>query len=55
MGKVLTVREIAERLKVCDETVYRMIREKELKAVKIRGNIRVKEEELEALLAVNDD
>jgi excisionase family DNA binding protein len=41
MAKLLTVKEVADQLQVCDETVYRMIRQKELKAVKVRGRIRV--------------
>lgn len=37
MSQLLTVREVAEYLRVNPETVYRMVPRKELKALKING------------------
>lgn len=41
---MLTVEEIAERLKVTTRTVYRWIDDGKLKAVKIQGIVRITEE-----------
>ncbi|MBA7615642.1 hypothetical protein ES703_22927 [subsurface metagenome] len=42
---MLTVREIAENLKVHPQTVYRWIYAGKLKAIKLNGVLRVEEEE----------
>jgi excisionase family DNA binding protein len=48
----LTVREVAERLRVCRATVYRMIDEGRLPVVRASsGTVRVPVENLVALLA----
>jgi excisionase family DNA binding protein len=44
--KMLTVKEIAEKLKVDRMTVYRWIREGKLKATKICGIVRITEQDL---------
>ena len=44
---MLTVKEVATRLKVHEQTVYRWIYAGKLKAVKINGLVRIKEEEFE--------
>jgi excisionase family DNA binding protein len=50
--RFLTVREVAERLRVCRATVYRMIDEGRLPAVRVSsGTVRVALENLVALLA----
>jgi len=42
---MLTVREVAEQLKVHEQTVYRWIRQKKLKAIKIDGIVRIREDD----------
>lgn len=51
MTKVLTVAEVCDILQVSRTTVYRIIKEKELKAVKVRKTVRVKESDLEEYLS----
>jgi len=43
---MLTVREVAERLKVSPMTVYRWIKRGRLEALQVDGTIRVEEEAL---------
>ena len=50
MPKVLTISDVSEILKVSRSTVYRIIKEQDLKAIKVRKTIRVKAEDLEAYL-----
>lgn len=45
--KLYTVKEIAQMIGVDEQTVYRWIKLSKLKAVKIEGNVRVKEEDLD--------
>ena len=52
MPSVLTIAEVSEILKVSRTTVYRIIKEKELKAIKVRKTIRVKASDLEEYLSV---
>lgn len=40
-GWLLTIPEAAERLRVSERTVYRMIRDRELRPVRIRGCTRI--------------
>lgn len=47
MEELLTLEEVARILKVSVQTVRRMIDENELKAIKIRGQWRVKREDLQ--------
>jgi excisionase family DNA binding protein len=50
----LTVREVAERLRVCRATVYRMIEEGRLPVVRVSsGMVRVPAENLLAVLAAS--
>lgn len=51
MTKILTVAEVCDILQVSRTTVYRIIKEKELKAIKIRKTVRVKESDLEEYLS----
>ena len=51
MRKVLTVTEVCDILQVSRTTVYRIIKEKELKAIKVRKTVRVKESDLEEYLS----
>jgi len=51
MPTVLTIAEVCNILKVSRTTVYRIIKEKELKAIKIRKTIRVKSCDLEEYLS----
>ena len=46
-----TVREVAEALGVCDKTVYRMIADGQLKAVRIRNAWRISADELGRVVA----
>ena len=47
MEELLTIEEVSRILKVSVQTVRRMIDEGELKAIKIRGQWRVKREDLQ--------
>lgn len=51
MNQLLTVRQAAYILKVHPLTIRRYIREKKLIATKVGGNIRIREEDLNALNA----
>ncbi len=42
MPKILTVGEVCEILKVSRATVYRIIKEQDLKAIKVRKTIRIR-------------
>jgi len=50
MKPLLTLKEAAEILRVSERTLRRYINENELKAVKLRGVIRIKEEDLEEFI-----
>jgi len=47
---MLTVRDIAEKLKVTPQTVYRWIYSGKLEAIKINGVLRVEEEAYERFI-----
>ncbi|MFY3743496.1 helix-turn-helix domain-containing protein [Anaeromyxobacter sp. Red801] len=49
--KLLTVREVADRLGVCRATVYAMVERSELPAVRIGSAVRVHPADLQALVA----
>ena len=49
--ELLTLEEVAQRLKISVQTVRRMIADKELKASKIRGQWRVRSDDLERYIA----
>jgi excisionase family DNA binding protein len=48
--ELLTVSEVANELRISSPTVYRLIREHQLKAHKFRGSYRVERRELEKYL-----
>lgn len=50
MSKLIEPHIAADRLKVCVRTIYRMIREGELEAIKIRSRWKIVEKSLENLL-----
>ena len=51
-----TIKEIHEDLKVSDRTVRRWVKDGKLKAIKIQGVVRIKDEEYKRFLeGVNDD
>ncbi len=49
-GKVFTVNEIAEKLKVHPQTVYRWIYQGKLKSLKIHSSVRITEEQYEEFI-----
>ena len=50
MGKVITVREAADRLVLCDKTVYGMVADGTVPGYKFKGAVRVDEDGLEAYI-----
>lgn len=50
-GPLLTVREVADRLRVSKMTVYRLVESGDLRAVKVARSIRVPERVLDQYLA----
>lgn len=52
MEKFLTVKEVADRLNVCERTIIRNIKQKKLRAAKI-GHWRVKEADVEVFFNLN--
>lgn len=48
---VYTISEAMELLKVSESTIRRMIRAKQLEAIKVRGQWRIKKASLDTLLA----
>lgn len=47
---LLTVKEVADRLRVKPRTIYRMIADGELSAISIRDEYRIRQSELDALI-----
>ena len=45
---MFTVSEVARRLRLCDDTVYRMVARGQIPAVRVRGRIRIDAGELDA-------
>ena len=52
---MLTVEEVAERLKVTPRTVYRWIDDGKLKALKIQGIVRITEDEYSQFINNKED
>lgn len=50
-SKLLSIKEVQDRLNISDESVYRLIRSGELKAIRIGNLWRVSEEALQGFLA----
>jgi len=46
MSEILTLEEVAEKLKISEQTVRRYLRENKITGFKLGNNWRVKEEEL---------
>ena len=46
MNGILTVEQIATRLNVCDETIYRLLRSRQLPGFKVNSLWRITEEDL---------
>jgi excisionase family DNA binding protein len=53
VGTYYTVRQLAEALQMCDETVYKRIRDSGLEVVRIGRSIRIPESEAVKLLLPN--
>lgn len=49
-GRLLTVSEVADAMRVSNMTVYRLIKGGELPAVRVGKNYRIRQRELEAFL-----
>ncbi len=54
MDTLLTIKETANRLKVCDRTILRHIKSKKLKASKV-GHWRVSEKDLETFIKASSN
>jgi excisionase family DNA binding protein len=52
-GRLLTVREVAERLAVCTATVYALVERGEISHLRVSNAIRVHPDDLEAFIAGN--
>jgi len=50
MSELLTIKEVAERLKISYFTAYRYIREEKIKSIKLEREYRIREEDLEKYL-----
>jgi len=49
---MLTIIEVAKKLKVSRQTVYRLVNDDEIKIIKVRGSTRIEETELDAYKAL---
>ncbi|KKK46957.1 hypothetical protein LCGC14_3160030 [marine sediment metagenome] len=47
---MLTIIEVAKKLKVSRQTVYRLVNDDEIKIIKVRGSTRIEETELDAYI-----
>ena len=50
MSELLTIKEVAERLKISYFNAYRYIREEKIKSIKLEREYRIREEDLEKYL-----
>ncbi len=48
--QLLTVEDVAKILQVKDWTVYRLVKDKELKSIKVRGSIRFRPDDVKEYL-----
>lgn len=53
LGQLLTVQELAEAMRVSEMTVYRLIRDGRLPAVRIGKHLRVRSNDFERFLGLN--
>lgn len=49
-NKLLTVNEVAKILRVSNMTVYRLVKKKEIPAIRVGKNYRIKESDVDAYL-----
>jgi excisionase family DNA binding protein len=49
-GKLLTVEEVADKLQVSRDVVWRLIRQKKLVAYRISGSLRIRPDDLQKYL-----
>ena len=49
-NRLLTVKEVSNLLRVSDMTVYRLIKSKQISAIRVGKNFRIKESEVEKYL-----
>jgi excisionase family DNA binding protein len=54
MDEILTIEEAAKYLKVSEDVIRRMIREKQLRASKIRGQWRIRKIDIDRLFEDRD-
>lgn len=47
---MLSVKDVAKELRVCTRTIYRFIKDKKLKAVKLGHILRIREEDFEEFI-----
>jgi excisionase family DNA binding protein len=55
MDEILTIEEAADYLKVSEDVIRRMIKDKSLKATKIRGQWRIRKKDIDALFEQPSD
>lgn len=53
MGTFLTLKEVADDLKVCRATAYRWVRDNKIPAIVIGRTIRIRQSDLDTFLAGN--
>ena len=52
-SKLLTPKEVAERLSICRSQAYKLCKQGDIPKVNVRGSVRVKEEDLEQYIEEN--
>jgi excisionase family DNA binding protein len=52
MEKYFTVKEIAEMFDINPQTVYNWIRTNKLESIKVGGNVRIKQEQLDTFITI---
>ena len=55
IANLLTVREVSKRLRLCERTVYKLLRSRELPSIRLAGQYRIPIDALERRLAVPDE
>ena len=54
IANLLTVREVSKRLRLCERTVYKLLRSRELPSIRLAGQYRIPVDALERCLTVPD-